>query len=384
VNRRGRASRRVGLTLAALLVPALATVCAAPLAAAPGTVEAAAQTVPTTSPTVPIPTWVDVPVSFTAGGVTVHGTFRHPVGVPGKVPAALLIAGSGPTDRNGNSALLAGTVGTLETVADWLSADGVASLRYDKLGSGQTGLGPYALDAQTIGVAPFEQEAAAALRFLAAQRAVDPHRLAVIGHSEGALFALLLATGQAGRVPAVHALGLLEPLSERYLTVISAQVVAQVQAQTVTGQITPAVAAQVEHTLAVAVSRLRSTGRVAAGLPYGLANVLDPSTALFLSQADRHDPAAVAARLPTRTPVLVSCSDADTQVSCAEVSHLVHGLSAAQARVDLVHLTDVDHVLKVDPSGAASGYTEPLPFSPDLQAALAQFVHGSLDAQGTR
>ena len=29
-------------------------------------------------------------------------------------------------------------------IADWLSADGVASLRYDKLGSGRTGLGPYA------------------------------------------------------------------------------------------------------------------------------------------------------------------------------------------------------------------------------------------------
>ena len=378
MDKRGWTARHVGLTRASLLVAALAIACAAPLVAVQRRVQAAAQGVATTSSTVPILTWVDAPVSFTAGGVTVHGTFRHPVGVPGKVPAALLIAGSGPTDRNGNSALLAGTVGTLETVADWLSADGVASLRYDKLGSGQTGLGPDALDPQTIGVVPFEQEAAAALRFLAAQRAVDPHRLAVIGHSEGALFALLLASGESGHVPAIRALGLLEPLSERYLTVISAQVGAQVQAQVVAGQITPALAAQVEHTLAGAVSRLRRTGSVEAGLPYGLANVLTPSTALFLSQADRHDPAAVAARLPARTPVLVSCSDADTQVSCAEVSHLVHGLSSARARVDLVHLTDVDHVLKVDPSGAASGYTDPLPFSPDLQAALAQFVQGSL------
>lgn len=56
----------------------------------------------------------------------------------------------------------------------------------------------------------------------------------------------------------------------------------------------------------------------------------------------------------------------------------MHGLGGAHARVDLVHLSDVDHVLKVDPSGAATGYTEPLPFSPGLEAALAKFVQDSL------
>lgn len=136
-------------------------------------------------PASPAGGWVDEPVTYTAGGVTIYATFRHP-NVQGRdVPAALLIAGSGPTDRNGNSALLPGPVDTLKTVADWLSADGVASLRYDKLGSGQTGLGRYAADPQSIGIDPFEQEATAALSFLARQHGVDRNRLAVIGHSEG-------------------------------------------------------------------------------------------------------------------------------------------------------------------------------------------------------
>ena len=145
--------------------------------------------------------WVDQPVSFEAGGLTVYATYRRPAaraaGATGNssVPSVLLIAGSGPTDRNGNSPLLPGLVNTLEVIADWLSADGVASLRYDKLGSGRTGLGPYASRPGAIGIGPFEQEAAAGLRFLARQPGVDRDRLAVIGHSEGALFALLLATG---------------------------------------------------------------------------------------------------------------------------------------------------------------------------------------------
>ena len=141
---------------------------------------------------------------------------------------------------------------TLQTLADWLSADGVASLRYDKLGSGQTGLGPYTGRPDSIGIVPFEQEAAAALRFLARQPGVDPARLGVIGHSEGALFALLLATGAdprgsgSGPLPSVHAVGLLEPLSERYLDVIADQVDAQAAAARQSGQLTLTRAASLE------------------------------------------------------------------------------------------------------------------------------------------
>ncbi len=72
------------------------------------------------------------------------------------MPAVLLIAGSGPTDRNGNSSVELGPINTLKTLADWLSLDGVASLRYDKLGSGETGLGPFAKRIDSIGVKPFE------------------------------------------------------------------------------------------------------------------------------------------------------------------------------------------------------------------------------------
>jgi len=322
--------------------------------------------------------WVDEPVSFPAGGLTVYATFRHLVGVAGDVPAAVLIAGSGPTDRNGNSRLESGPVNTLATLADWLSADGVASLRYDKLGAGRTGLGAYAADVDSIGIAPYEQEALAALRFVAAQAGINDQRLAVIGHSEGALFALLLANAQEKTAPKIHAVGLLEPLSLRYLDVITRQVDASVAAQLKAGQLTNPLAARVDQTLADVVTQLRDTGSVPAKLPYGLANVLNPSTARFLYQADQHDPAALAATLPTHIPVLVTCSNADVQVSCAEVEHLVAGLTKAHADTDFVTLTGVDHVLKVDPTGSAANYTAAFPFSPQLRAALRLFVDQNL------
>jgi hypothetical protein len=99
--------------------------------------------------------WVDQKVSFTSGPMTIYATFRHPSGDSKVVPGVLLVAGSGPTDRNGNSSLEPGPVNTLKTLADWLSNDGVATLRYDKLGSGQTGLGPYASDPASIGLSVF-------------------------------------------------------------------------------------------------------------------------------------------------------------------------------------------------------------------------------------
>jgi len=318
--------------------------------------------------------WVDQPVTFSAGGITIYATYRHLAAKSGPVPAALLIAGSGPTDRNGNSPEVAGPVNELRAVADWLSADGVATLRYDKLGSGRTGVGRYASEPATIGVRPFEQESAAALRFLSRQPGVDPGRLAVIGHSEGALFALLLATGATGPIPRLHALGLLEPLSLRYLDVISTQIRSELAAAVQAGQITAGQSAAIDREMAMAIASLRAAGRAPGGLPAGLGSVLNPATARFLRQADGYDPADLASRLSKRIPVLLSCSNADIQVRCGEVDHLAAGLQRAKANYDFVHLRGVDHVLKQDSSQAGAQYGAPLPFSPQLREALSTFV----------
>src|SRR5437867_4819884 len=50
------------------------------------------------------------------------------------IPVALIIAGSGPTDRNGNSPALPGSNNSLKMLAEGLASRGIASLRYDKRG----------------------------------------------------------------------------------------------------------------------------------------------------------------------------------------------------------------------------------------------------------
>lgn len=322
--------------------------------------------------------WVDEQVSFPAGGVTIYGTFRHPVDSANDIPGVLLIAGSGPTDRNGNSALSPGSIGTLKTIADWLSEDGVASLRYDKLGSGQTGFGPYSSDKSGIGIRPFEAESLAALRYLTEQPKIDKGRVGVIGHSEGALFALLLASGVDGSTPAIRALGLVEPLSIRYLDLVKVQGGQQIESEAKANYFTAQQAASAMEALSSAVTQLRTTGKLPSNLPYGLEGLFSQPSTRFLYQADKYDPASLAKKLPSGMPVLVSCSTSDKQVSCGEVDHLVTGLVSGGAKLDFVHLVGVDHVLKIDPSGSAADFSEPLPFSSQFKSALARFVRSSL------
>jgi pimeloyl-ACP methyl ester carboxylesterase len=320
-----------------------------------------------------ISTWVDQNVTFTSQGITIYGTFRHLASSTTRVPAVLLIAGSGPTDRNGNSPLETGPVNTLKTLADWLSEDGVATLRYDKLGSGDTGLGPYQESPGKIGITVYEHEARSALLFLSKQKGVNNEDLGVVGHSEGALFALLLASGASGPTPSIKALGLLEPLSQRYLDLITDQVNASLQAHVKSGAITSALETTVQNDLAKAVTRLRTKGTVATDLPYGLANILNPANALFLRQADSYDPAQLASTLKGPA-VLLTCSNADIQITCGEVDRIASGLQDAGAAYDYVHLRGVDHVLKVDSSMTGAKYSSKLPFSPQLRSSLRKFV----------
>jgi len=114
------------------------------------------------------------------------------------------------------------------------------------------------------------------------------------------------------------------------------------------------------------------TGSGPAGLPPRLAALLAAQNARFLTEVDRLDPAALAAKPPASTPVLVFCSDADIQVSCADVDHLVSGL--AHADLDRVTLHGVNHVGKEDSSRTAAHYGDPLPFSTQLETAIGEFA----------
>ena len=314
--------------------------------------------------------WVDDEVTFDAAGLTVHGTYRH-LGGEETGPAVLLISESGRTDRNGDNNV-AGPIGNMRQLAEYLSDHGVATLRYDKIGTGSTGLGPYADRPRDVGSAVYTDGAKAAIRFLAGQSRTDAQRLSVYAVGEGTLHAMTLADDNSAGAPRVHSLALLQPLAARYLDLISTRVNADVAAALRSGAKNQQQADAVLSAWRAAVNQVRASGTAPATLPDGLSAILNPSNVKAVAEADAIDPLTLAARIPAGTPVLLTCSDSDGQASCVDMKPLAAAL--APTALQFVELKGVSHVLRDDASDSVTNYAKQAPISPQLTAALDQFV----------
>ncbi|MCX2931831.1 hypothetical protein ORI20_16235 [Mycobacterium sp. CVI_P3] len=314
--------------------------------------------------------WVEDEVTFVADGLTVHGTYRHQHGDQ-REPAALLISESGRTDRNGDNNV-AGPIGNMRQLAEYLSDHGVASLRYDKVGTGQTGLGPYADHPADVGSAVYTAGAKSAVRFLAEQPRTDSDHISVYALGEGTIHAMALADDTSTDAPRIHSLGLLQPLAGRYLDLITDRVRTDMAAAVKGGQKTQQQADQVIGEWNAAVEQARTKGTVPAKLPESLSAILNPGNVKAVVEADAIDPLELAARIPAGTPVLVTCSDSDGQANCANMKPFTDAL--AHTSLTLVTLKGVNHVLRDDPTDNVGNYAKPGPLSPQLTAALDTFV----------
>jgi hypothetical protein len=314
--------------------------------------------------------WVEDDVTFTADGLTIHGTYRHDIGAA-TGPAALLISESGNTDRNGDNAV-AGPVGNMRQLAEYLSGKGIATLRYDKVGTGKTGLGPYALRPSEVGSAVYDLGAKAAIRYLAGQSATDGARLSIYALGEGTVHAMSLADDTAADAPKIHSLGLFQPLAGRYLDIITARVRTGLDADVKAGAKNRQQADAVLATWNAAVVQARTARTAPKQLPEGLGAILNPSNVGAVVESDSIDPVELAKGLPAGMPVLASCSDADSQATCPAEQPLFDAL--ARTALTVVPLKGVSHVLRDDPTDNVSNYAKQDPLSPQLTTALDGFV----------
>lgn len=292
------------------------------------------------------PTWQ--PLTLDTPGGQVAGTLLLPAAA-GKPKVALIIAGSGPTDRDGNNATIPGRNDSLKLLAEALAAEGIATLRYDKRGIGASKAA--APDESQLRFETYVDDAAAWIGRLKA----DPRfaSVAVIGHSEGSLIGMLAAQ-QARAAAFVSIAGAAEGAS----TILRRQMA---------GKLPPDLEKENERIL----SALES-GVTVDPVPPELAPLYRPSVQPYMISWFKYEPAQRIADLAM--PVLVVQGNTDAQVQIRQAN----ALHAARPNAKLVIIPGMNHVLKhvpADPSRQAESYGDPsLPVSPLLVKAIANFL----------
>lgn len=264
---------------------------------------------------------VSTPVTLDSQPAPLHGALLTPEGATHA--AAVIIAGSGPTDQDGNSPL--GVRGNmLKALAEGLADQGVATLRYDKRGIAASAAAGVSEAELTFGHMVDDARAWAAE---AATRTGQPC-VWLIGHSEGALVAQLAAADN----PQVCGLVLLSPVGQKASDQIRAQLDAALPEA-----MKPAALAALDDLAA---------GRTTANVP-GLEALFRPSVQPYLISYISQDPIALIAAYDG--PVLLGHGTTDLQVPADNSERL----AAAQPRAKLVLFDGANHLLRAAPMDRA-------------------------------
>ncbi len=307
------------------------------------------------------------PVRFAGkGGVTLAGTLLMPLFSEIQyVPGIVLVAGSGPTDRNGNNPLAPDRIDLLKDIAELLARNGIASLRYDKRGIGQSTPRPRgSLEEQEAFFAwdNFVGDVEAAHAELLRHDEIKPYATALLGHSEGGLLAL--AASKALAAKKLHALVLAATPGRRLDEILRAQIARDAP---------PALRLPTDR----AIATILETGRVPPNLPPELQLLFPLYAGPFLQKLLTFDPAVLLAE--SRMPCLLVQGGADRQVVPMEdVQPLIDALRTRGVSGEAVVIPQVSHNLKAVTGPLDPGFAGPL--SPAVAAALLKWLVPALGA----
>lgn len=304
-------------------------------------------------------TVVSEPVTLQTPTATLYGTLERPQS-QSRVPVVLIIAGSGPTDRDGNSPLLPGANNSLKLLAEALATRGIASVRYDKRGVGMTGKAMQAAAEKTKTVLReedlnFENYIDDAVRW--GKQLLSDSRfstLTVIGHSEGSLIGMVAAQ-RLGAHAFVSIAGAGRPIQQ----IIMEQVRAQLRPELV-------------KTTEDILDQL-AKGKTVASVPAELNVMFRPSVQPYLISWLPYDPLKEITKL--RVPVLIVQGTTDIQATSGDAKRLAEGNPAAK----LLLIEGMNHVFKMVPNEKdkqVASYSDPkLPVALDLISAISKFVN---------
>jgi pimeloyl-ACP methyl ester carboxylesterase len=304
----------------------------------------------------------DEDVRVPGNGFNLAGTLSKPPamppaakGQPARLPAIVLVAGSGPTDRDETAA----GIPIFAQLSSALADAGYIVLRYDKRGVGQSG---GRIESATI--LDFAEDARAAVAFLRKRKDVATDRVALVGHSEGAAVSLL--AGQ--REKRIAALVLVAGPGTT-----GAELVLEQQKHLLERSRTPPGEQESKIELQKKIQQAVVTGTGWDGIPADLRKQAEsPWFKSFLE----FDPARTIARVGQ--PVLVVQGELDTQVPPRHADLLAASANTRKNRppAEVVKLPGINHLLvpaktgEVDEYGSLTSRT----ISADLASKIVEWL----------
>lgn len=265
-------------------------------------------------------------------------------------PLVIIIAGSGPTDMNGNTIGSELQNNSLKMLAEGLAAKGIASLRYDKRGIGKSQAA--IMSEEELRFEHYIDDAAAWTDMLSADKRFST--IAIAGHSEGSLIGMVAAQKSTAVEAYISIAGCGRPAHE----VIEEQLNPQPE--------------QVRNE-AAAINRELLQGRIVEDVPNYLAALYRKSVQPYLISWFRYNPAKEIAKL--KIPVLILQGDKDIQVGVKEAERLY----LARMFSSFYIIEGMNHVLKHcegnDMLSQLEAYQSPtMPIKQELIEHIARFL----------
>lgn len=276
---------------------------------------------------------------------TIYGTLLVPTNINTKIPVALIIAGSGPTDRDGNNPVMKNN--SLKLLAESLAQKGIASIRYDKRGVGASKQA--AKSESNLKFDDYIQDAVGWIDLIKHQNSFS--KIIVIGHSEGSLIGMNAAKEANGFISLSGAGN-------------SADFILKVQLS-VQGK-------QIQDMCFPIIDSLKA-GKLVLNISPILNSLFRESVQPYLISWFKHNPQADLALL--NYPCLIVQGDNDLQVSIMEAKLL----AAVNDKHKLVIIEKMNHVLKtIDSRERAvnlTAYSNPtMPISTALTEAIVKYI----------
>jgi pimeloyl-ACP methyl ester carboxylesterase len=285
--------------------------------------------------------------------VALAGTLSEPEG-QGPFPAALLITGSGPQDRD--ETILGHK--PFAVLADALTRRGIAVLRLDDRGfAASTG------DFATATEADFVTDAEAAVRWLRHRPEIDPAKVGLIGHSEGGIIGPKVAAGDPKIAFVVMMAGPGAPMSD----VMAAQRLALGPSMGMDAKALEKINSAIAHELVAmkgAKSAAEAKARALAVLKADFPELPQASLEIQASQLSSdwfrdlmaYDPRPTLAKL--RMPVLAMIGSKDRQVPPDLNLPALRAALTADPKAKVVELPGLNHLFQTAPTGAPGEYAD--------------------------